>query len=341
MNDQKLRTERAILDEALAALRRNGIGAEVEREHPLVGRALADAIIRLNHGGLEILYAAEVKRGLRPALLGAVLHQLEPLGQQALLVADYVAPPLADALRQRHIAFIDTAGNAYLERPPLLVWIKGQPRKFIGGARHRGRAFTARGLQVTFALLCLKERADFQYREIARIAGVALGTVALVMAELAELGFVAELRGRRRLLRAPQLLEQWVEAYIRTLRPKLMLGRFKAEILEWWNTVDPLKYGLRMGGEGAAARLTLHLRPGTLTFFAERVDPRFLLDYQLRTDPRGEVEILRRFWNFENKEAPALAPPTLVYADLLAEGDARCLETAKRIYDDILTRPGK
>lgn len=341
MNIKRLATERAILDEALAALRQNGIGAEVEREHANVGRTHADAIIRVNHGGQEILYTAAVKRGLRPELLGTVLHQLEALGQQALLVADYVTPPLAEELRRRHVAFIDTAGNAYLERPPLLVWIKGQPRKFIGGVHHSGRAFTASGLQVTFALLCHKEQVHLQYREIAKIAGVALGTVAVVMADLIKLGFVAELGGKRRLLRAPQLLERWVEAYMRTLRPKLLLGRFKTAGLDWWNTVDPLKYGLSMGGEGAAARLTLHLRPGTLTFFGEQVDPHFLLDYQLRTDPHGEVEVLHRFWNFENEEAPALVPPTLVYADLLAKGNARCLETAKRIYDDILTRPGK
>jgi hypothetical protein len=244
-------------------------------------------------------------------------------------------------LRRQHLAFIDTAGNAFLERPPLLVWIKGQQRKNVGGPRHRGRVFAPSGLRVTFALLCHREYVDFQYREIARVAGVALGTVAWVIAELAELGFVAEIGGKRRLLRPQQLLDGWVEAYIRRLRPKLFLGRFRAEKLEWWNTVDPLKYGLAMGGEGAAARITHHLRPGTLTFFGEKIDLRFILDYQLRTDPHGEVEVLRRFWNFENKEAPGLVPTALVYADLLATGDARCLETAKRLYDDILTQPVK
>jgi hypothetical protein len=47
------------------------------------------------------------------------------------------------------------------------------------------------------------------------------------------------------------------------------------------------------------------------------------------------VEILRRFWQFGNPD-PELAPTLLVYADLLAIGDARCLETAKLLYDQIL-----
>jgi hypothetical protein len=129
-------------------------------------------------------------------------------------------------------------------------------------------------------------------------------------------------------------LQQWVEAYARTLRPRLLLGRYKAETLDWWKTVNPVKYGFKIGGEGAAARLTHHLRPGTLTFFGLKAEPRFLLDQHLKTDPAGEVEILRQFWQFENTK-PALAPTLLVYADLLAIGDARCLETAKLLYDEI------
>jgi hypothetical protein len=66
-----------------------------------------------------------------------------------------------------------------------------------------------------------------------------------------------------------------------------------------------------------------------------KAEPRFLLDQHLKTDPAGEVEILRQFWQFQNTQ-PALAPTLLVYADLLAIGDARCLETAKLLYDEIL-----
>ncbi len=340
MDENKIRPEQALIDTALTALRELGIEAEVERQQPKLGRAQADALIRVRHGDQEILYAADVKRGLRPALLGVVLQQLERLGEQGLLVTDYVTPPLADALRARRVAFIDTAGNAYLDRPPLLVWVKGQRPTGRDAPLRMGRAFQASGLHVIFALLCRHELVDRPYREIAKLAGVAHGTVGWVMAELPRLGFVAEVGHKRRLLQPERLLQQWVEAYARTLRPKLVLGRFKAERLDWWETVDVLKYGLTMGGEGAAARLTRHLRPGTLTFFGKKAEPRFLLDHHLRTDPSGEVEILRRFWNFDNQD-PALAPTLLVYADLLAIGDARCLETAKRLYDGILAQLGK
>lgn len=246
---------------------------------------------------------------------------------------------LAEALRAKRVAFVDTAGNAYLDRPPLLVWVKGQRQKEREAPPQTGRAFRAPGLQVIFAFLCRQERVNDPYRGIAKLAGVAHGTVGEVMAELKKLGHLAEVGQKRRLLQPERLVQKWVEAYVENLRPKLTLGRFKAEKLDWWETIDPLKYGLTIGGEGAAARLTHHLRPGTLTFFGKKADPAFLIDHHLRTDTAGEVEILRRFWNFDNED-PALAPTLLIYADLLAIGDARCLETAKRLYDGILAQPG-
>ena len=62
--------------------------------------------------------------------------------------------------------------------------------------------------------------------------------------------------GRRRLLQCELLLEQWAEAYARTLRPKLTLGRYRTELHRWWIGFDPQQYGLVLGGEPAAERLT-------------------------------------------------------------------------------------
>lgn len=332
--------ENNLLDAVTTAARQLGLGIDVLQLEPQLGAGRADALIRVRHGDQEVLYAAEVKRGLRPATLGAVLHQLERLGQPALLVTNYVTPPLADALKERGVAFLDAVGNAYLNHPPLLVWVKGQrPKETPVTANVTTRTFNPSGLQVIFPLLCHPDRADRPYREIAQLAGVAHGTVGWVMAELPKLGFMAEVGGKRRLLQPERLLQQWVEAYARTLRPRLLLGRFHADLLDWYKTLDPGKYGFLFGGEPAAARLTHHLRPGTVTLYGQKVEPRLLLDQRLRPDPKGNVEILRRFWKFDNDEP--LTPLPLIYADLLAIGDARCLETAKLLYGDIVARFGR
>jgi hypothetical protein len=200
-----------------------------------------------------------------------------------------------------------------------------------------GRAFQPTGLQVLFALLCKPEIVDRPYRDIAKLADVAHGTVGWVMPELPKLGYVGTLKGRRRLLNGPRLLQQWVEAYARTLRPKLVLERWQADNLDWTGKVDPTRYGLLLGGEPAARRLTRHLRPGTATFYGTKANRQLLIDQRLRPDPAGNVEILRQFWTFDGETAGQV-PDLLVYADLLAIGDARCLETAKEMHDGIVAR---
>ena len=263
-----------------------------------------------------------------------------------------MTPPLAETLKERGVAFLDAAGNAYIDQPPLFVWVKGErlPEKPVAGPRI-GRAFQASGLKVLFALLCHPEWAERPYREIghlagvahgtvgwvAHLAGVAHGTVGWVMAELPKLGFVGTIAGRRRLLQRELLLKQWVEAYARTLRPKLALGRYRAMMNRWWAEFNPQEYGLVLGGEPAAERLTQYLQPGTVTVYGARPDPRFLLDFRMRADAEGPVEVLKRFWNFEGEDA-AVAPLPLVYADLLAIGDARCLETANLLHERIVDR---
>jgi len=121
--------------------------------------------VRIGRGRQSRIYAAEVKKGLRPATLGAVLHQIEQTGKPPLLITDYVTPPLAEQLKARNIAFLDAAGNAYINQPPILVWIKGErPEEKQTINKVTGRAFQASGLKVLFALLCRLCRKLLIYR---------------------------------------------------------------------------------------------------------------------------------------------------------------------------------
>lgn len=339
MDNHEQNREADLLQAALTATRAHGLKWKILVEQPGVRDGdRADARLRLRHGGQEAIYQAKVKHLLRPAMLGAVLARLRQLPEPKLLVTDYVTPPMAERLRERGVQFIDAAGNAFLHQPPLLVWVKGQrPPDMPKAGDVRGRAFRATGLQVLFALLCKPELVDQPYREIAKLARVAHGTVGWVMPELPRMGFIGTLKGHRRLLNGPKLLQQWVEAYARTLRPKLVLERWHADTLDWTAKVDPIRYGLLLGGEPAARRLTRHLRPGTATFYGAKPNRQLMIDQRMRPDPDGNVEILRRFWAFDG-ETPGQVPDLLVYADLLAIGDARCLETAGEMHDGIVAR---
>jgi len=327
------RPDNQLLDTVLAHARTLGLTAEIDERDAGAG---VDALARVGRGRQTRVYAVEVKRGLRPATLGAVLHQIGQTEKPPLLITDYVTPPLAEKLKARNIAFLDAAGNAYLDQPPLYIWIKGErPVDTPTTKKPKGRAFQASGLKVLFALLCHPEWVGEPYRKIARLAGVAHGTVGWVMADLPALGFMADIRGERRLLQPELLLKQWAEAYARTLRPKLIIGRYRTDRERWWEKLKPAKYDMELGGEVAAARQTQVLRPETVTLYGERAEPRLLVDHKLRRDPAGPVEILQRFWDFPPPEK-GMTPYPLIYADLLNIGDARCLEAAELIYDRMI-----
>lgn len=325
--------ERQLIKDAFAATgKAAGLHWEIneEKQHHNV-----DFVLDLDTGAKRLTYFAQVKRRLRPQTLGLVIQQLREYPQPTLLVADYVTPTIADQLRQHGVQFIDTAGNAFLNVPPLLVWIKGEkPNHQDPEPRKATRAFAPTGLKVIFALLCKPEIVDGPYRAIGERAGVAHGTVGWVMPELEDLGFIARLGDKRRLLQPDRLLHQWTDAYIRALRPKLLLARLHAETLAWWQTLDVRKYDLAFAGEPAAAKLTRYLQPGTLTFYGAKVPARLLVDFRLTRDPRGEIEVLERFWKFDADAE--IAPIPLVYADLIQKNDARCLEVAQMLYDDFI-----
>lgn len=334
--DKAGQPDERLLVEALETMEPLGLGFRVLRQ-ARNGVDRANAEVGLHVGGRHLRYVVEVRRGLRPATLGAITHQLATQKGNPLLVTDHVTPPLADALRARGIEFIDAGGNAFLNRPPLLVFVKGQRPKGQETIPGRGRAFQATGLQVVFALLARPEFVDRPYREIAVAAGVAHGTVGWVMAELPGLGYVAKVGGRRRLVNGERLFDQWTEAYARTLRPRLLLGRFRGDMETLNARTAKWQEELLIGGELAAARLTRHLRPGTATFYTRAIDPKVMVKAVLRADAGGNVEFRRQFWTFPAEE-PRLTPTLLVYADLLATGDARCLETAQLLRGPLLAR---
>jgi len=240
------------------------------------------------------------------------------------------------AARPRRVAIVPvrlTEG----ERDQLVVFVKGQRPAGQRPPAERGRAFQATGLQILFALLARPELVARPYREIAVDAGVAHGTVGEVMAELPGLGYLADVGGRRRLINGERLLDQWTEAYARTLRPRLLLGRFRGNVEALYSRTADWPKDLLVGGELAAARLSRHLRTGTATFYAQAIDPKAGLKLHLKADAEGNVDFRRRFWGFPG-EKPHLTPTLLVYADLLAIGDARCLETAQLLRGQLIAR---
>jgi hypothetical protein len=219
-------------------------------------------------------------------------------------------------------------------------------RKYGPVPPHTGRAFQPTGLQVLFALLSNPQAVNKPYRELAAMAGVAHGTVGWVIPDLQNLGYVRDLKGKRgtrRLFDGERLFRQWVDAYVRVLRPRTLIGRFYVPALEGWKDWPLAEFRALWGGEPAAAILTNYLRPGELTIYAEKLPAVLAAKHKFLTEPApghtAIVDVRRHFWNFPADAVhPHLVPAILVYADLLATGDARCIETAKLVYDNHVAR---
>lgn len=308
----------------------------------------ADAWLRMSKDREQIDYAAVVQRKLTPATLGAasmrLLHVGNVTGHPTLLVTDYLTPPMAEKLQAQKQQFADAAGNAYLESPGLLVYVMGRKPQSHVAAPAAGKAHTLTGLKVMFALLCDRELAGAPQRAIAAAAGVALGAIPAVMADMQQNGHLLVLGKRRELNATKRLLDEWALAYARRLRAKTLQATYTATDIDGWKAWPLDLREVLWGAEPAAELLVNYLRPGVLTLYANKIPPRLLVEKKMtlvRGDQPDErtVEWRKPFWG-RMPEATRLdtVHPVLVYADLLATGDARCIETAQRVYDEYLAR---
>ena len=274
---------------------------------------------------------------LVPETLLVLLRRLKR-PEEFLLITRQVTAEVADRLRDNGIQFIDDAGNAFINRPPFYLFIKGNRNRDVARPPVIGRAFKQTGLRVLYALLCNPGMENETYRMIAGKADVALGMVNWTMRELRELGFLIEMRTGRirngRLTNKGKLLERWITAYAEQLRPKLFLGRYGGAE-KWWENAELNPDQGLWGGEVAAARMTGYLKPEDVIIYVTDDPAKMLAPFRLKKDPEGNVELYTRFWK-PGTVAPHgdMVHPLLVYADLVATGNQRNLETARKIYDE-------
>ncbi|WP_165436552.1 type IV toxin-antitoxin system AbiEi family antitoxin [Amycolatopsis suaedae] len=293
-----------------------------------------DVMVRLTtKSGATRTYGVEIKRRMTAELATAVHF---PSAPPPLLLTTYLGDPVAGRLRARGIDYVDTAGNAHLAWDDVLVDIRGRrkPATPAGRASSRGAgAFGRAGLRVLFVLLSWPETAAYPYRRLAEASGVSLGTVKTVIDELGDAGYLYGRGGERRLARGAELLDRWSEAYSITLDSALTLGEFDAADLSWWRDAesDLLALGVQVGGEAGASLIDPHLRPSSLTLYADRVPVRLISRYRLaRAENKGNVHVRTKFWQAPEPES-WIVPSPLIYADLLASGDPRQRDHGDRI----------
>ncbi len=290
-------------------------------------------IIRANAD--EIKFKAEYKREIKKHYL-IKIYELKEKYDDLLVLADIIYPDIKDALKNNNINYIDGAGNMYLKAKNFFINIKGN-RNEIPEDKYKGRLFGKGGLKIIFAILVNEDLINKPYRVIAEQTETALGTVNYIMKELMTNGYIIFInKNVLKLKNKKDLMNKWITGYEDKLKKTLFIGKFRFNNNKWKNIKFENNKTL-WGGEPAAEILTHYLHPQLFIAYTKEDTKELIKKYFLIPDPNGEVEIYKKFWNFDydaiNKN---VVQPLLIYADLINTGDDRNLETAKIIYERYL-----
>jgi hypothetical protein len=293
-----------------------------------------DGVLTLFIGNEKIDFNTEIKDELRN-------HQLFQIEEWAktyppfMVVAKRIFPKIKEDLRQLNIAYLEANGNVFFHENKFRYFIDAN-KPLQTPKEKQNRAFTKTGVKVLFHFLLNPELVNMPHREIAQTAVVAHGNIAYILNGLKGNGFLARLnKNTFQLMNKKELLDKWMVAYKETLQPTLEIGRFRfanEENFTHWRNINLLEGETWWGGEPAGDLLTNYLRPGELTIYTTETRNELMRNYRLIPDPKGDVRVYKKFWNYETNDNNKAVPPLLTYVDLINTGDKRCRETAEMIY---------
>jgi hypothetical protein len=299
-----------------------------------------DAVIQING---ETFYC-HAKKDARNSNSGIIFNQVNQFknyinkNRNLLFVGEYIAKDVAESLIANDINFLDVAGNCYINTDHLKIIIEGRKQKKPQNI-NQARAFQEAGLKLILLLISQENALELSYRALAEKAGIALGSVSQIMKELEESNFILKTNDQRIIKNREELIERWVLAYNEVLKPRLLRKTYKAiNLEELRNTVNNAKDNvIFFGGEPAAAKMTHYLKPLDYIIYSNQELNQLGRKLKLIPDQEGNIKVYNTCWseNLFNKY-PHIAPPLVVYADLIGSGNNRNIETAKMILENEL-----
>jgi len=282
----------------------------------------------------QINFAVEVKYEIRESMLRKVKLLAEE-NPNFLLIAYRLYPKYKSLLQEMGINYLEANGNVFIKKPNTLILIN-QYALLKEPEREANRALSKTGLRVFFQLLVSNENLFKPQRELAEQAGVALGNIPLVLKGLKTLGVLLKKNDLGyQWANKNDAIDRWIAGYRDTLKPTLYQGRYRLPKDKLWTQIYLPTPKTRWGGEPGGDLLTNYLRPEKFILFTDLKKTELIKKTRLMPDPTGEITVFETFWEKGN-EMDNCAPPLLVYADLIINGDKRSLETAELINEKYL-----
>lgn len=284
----------------------------------------------------SLKFVTEVRNELRAKQVQKVLD-LAREHENLMVVAGKIYADSKELLVEKGIAYIEANGNMFIQQSDLYIWVDtNKPKAVTKGVTNR--AFTKTGLKVVFHFLMNEHFLNMSYRQIAELAGTSLGNVTNVINALKELEYIVKEGGEYKFRNKLQLAEKWMDVYEHELKPAIEIGTFSFQSeLDYQNwkrvLLEPRK--TIWSGEPGGHLLTGMLRPSKLIIYTLENRNDLMNHYRLQRNPEGYIKVYRKFWNYDDYRSN-IAPPLLIYADLMNSGDAKNIEAADRIFDDVL-----
>jgi len=257
-------------------------------------------------------------------------------------LARHIPRPVAQRLLEAQVNFADDVGNLHLALGDRYNWtVVGNPALAPLSERH---PISAAQLQLLFQLVTYPESTNWPVRRLETAAGISKSKAAQARIELVAEGLLAA-KGKGYQLGPKNLLaECLVSGYAQVLRPKLVVGRFRsaektAELFlnRLRKSVPPgIRYALT---GGPAVDLLQHFYRGPdVPLFIEPSSRQVAQELRLLPDSDGPVTLLRAFGEvvfWQERDNHMLAPPWLIYAELLNSNDPRAHEAARELQQEL------
>ncbi|MFN3753708.1 type IV toxin-antitoxin system AbiEi family antitoxin [Flavobacterium sp.] len=278
----------------------------------------------------------EIRAEIRPEQ-AILLNHGEQKYMPYILAAKYITPKAKEYMKTYGINYIDSFGNAYLDLNNLKLYIEKGDSKPV--YNDYSQIFTATGGKVLFHLLANDDNINNNYRHLAQLSGVSLGSVSKLIHGLFREGFAIKINSRRfQLVKKEELLERWIVLLNEKILPAQKMGTYTfTNKDEWYWRNRELEYGTQWGGEPAAAIITEYLNPEKFTIFTIQPKSDLIKSLRIVPDNNGEITIYRPFWEHieDGMDTQSFVHPLIVYAELMYSGNSRNKEVAEMIYQKI------
>lgn len=183
---------------------------------PTEGRPAIDLVVEVLVGGRTVTLLLGVRQTGEPRMINRYAGEVEAAGERILdhhvLVAPFVSSRGRELCKRLGLGFVDTAGNAHLNVPGLLVERSGRENTRRERRELRG-LFSRKASWVARRLFTEPDR-EWTMAELSGEAGVSLGHVKKVVDRLTGEGLVEKEWGSIRLSDPGGLIDMWRQSYV-------------------------------------------------------------------------------------------------------------------------------